>query len=140
MSKPHHIRILGVHLYLPTSEVYEDTVAALYGTDFDSADRAQIESDVDEHFEHLHLIEIEVEPSGDQLEWREITQRVAQLDRSSWQAPYDEQALDARHRRWVFFFHFLDATKPLQTPCGPLRLPPVTPVPRHLKQIVYQAP
>jgi len=140
MPTPNQIGILGVYRYIPTPEVYEDTLAVLYGTEIDDADRKHFESIVNAHFEHLHLIEIEVEPSGDQVEWREITQPVAQLDRSSWQAPFDQRALDARHRRWVFFFHFLDTTKPLQTPCGPLGLPPVTAVPRHLKNIVYQAP
>jgi hypothetical protein len=112
----------------------------LYGGDLDGSDLEHARSQVTEHFDGLHLIEIEVAPSADELDWSGITQPVAGTPRSNWQVPYDEQALDDDGTRWIFFFHFLDFRQPLLTPCGPVPLPAVTPLPKELQAIEYSAP
>lgn len=140
MHTPRQIRVVGVHRYFPTPEVSRDTADGMYGSTLDSLDPDQVQSDVDYHFEHLYLIEIDVEPSGAEMNWAKITQPNKSLPRSSWQVPWDEQPLDDQKRRWAFFFHFLDLNAPLQTPCGTIRLPAATPLPRHLTGITYCYP
>jgi len=93
-----------------------------------------------EHFAGLHIIEIEVTPSSDELDWSEITQRIAGAPRSNWQVPYDQRALNDDGTRWAFFFHYLDCQTPLLTPRGAARLPDVTPLPKYLQAIEYEAP
>ena len=140
MPSPQSFKILGVHRFFPTDTVFDDTLEALYGDDLDGSALEQAKSQVTEHFDGLHLIEIEVAPSADELAWSEITQPVAGMPPSNWQVPYDEQSLNDDGTRWVFFFHFLDFSQPLMTPCGSVTLPAVTPLPTHLHGIEYWAP
>jgi hypothetical protein len=89
--------------------------------------------------EPCHLIEAEL--TGDEeFDWGEVTQEDAAQPRVNWQVPFDEQPLDEQESRWVFFFHYLDLSKPLLTPLGAIPLPPPTPRPAHLKDIEYQEP
>jgi len=140
MPSPLRCRIIGVHPFIPSVAVFDETLVALYGGDLDGFALEQAKSQVTEHFDGLHVVEIEFVPSADELDWSEITQPVAGTPRSNWQVPYDEQALDTDRTRWVFFFHFLDFRQPLMTPCGPVTLPAVTPLPNHLQGIEYWAP
>ena len=92
--------------------------------------------------EPCHLIELLVEGADNGLNLGEATQEVKGKSRDDWQAPYDEQILeegDGKHR-YAFFFHYLDLKKPLQTPFGPVNIPPCTDAPKHLKKIKYEAP
>jgi hypothetical protein len=88
--------------------------------------------------EPVHLIELEVEGDADDFDLGEITQEVPGEPRSEWQAVYDEQEIG--ENRFVFFFHYLDTMRPLDSPAGPLALPPESPVPDHLRSIKYEAP
>ena len=74
------------------------------------------------------------------IDWGEVTQEIPGKPRSDWQAVWDERPLDDQSRRWAFFFHYLDLTKPLLTPDGPVVVPKPTPVPKHLKHIEYDEP
>jgi hypothetical protein len=118
MTAPTSVRVIGVHRYLPSAAVFDATLDALYGSDLNASDRDQARLQVMEHFAGLHVLEIEVIPSADELDWSEITQRIAGAPTSNWQAPYDERSLSDDGTRWAFFFHFLDCRKPLLTPCG----------------------
>jgi hypothetical protein len=89
--------------------------------------------------EPCHLIEADV-PDGHAFDWGKVTQENPTQPRSNWQVAYDEQPLDAAGRRWAFFFHYLDPTRPLLTPAGPVTLPPPTPRPAHLNGIEYLEP
>ena len=93
--------------------------------------------------EPVHLIEISIEGGAvDGFDFGEVTQEMADMPRMNWQAPYDERVIsetDTR-ARVVFFFHYLDFTKPLLTPAGELALPPPKEMPARLKEIVYEAP
>jgi len=140
MPSPTSIRMVGLHHYVPSKAVFRETLNAYYGSGLRGSERADAMSWVQEHFDGLYIIEIEVEPSTDGLDWSEITQPTAGSPRSNWQAPYSERSVDAAQKRWAFFFHFLDLKQPLQAPCGPVPLPPVTPLPVHLKRMRYFAP
>lgn len=110
--------------------------------------------------EPVHLVEILVKDSTSAVEIGKITQELPGQPRSNWQVPYDEKILNAdgtrvmadpfleRHKpklwignvRLVFFFHYLDLSKPLQTPLGDVTLPPESKKPRRLSGIKYEAP
>ena len=89
--------------------------------------------------EPCHLIEAELSDADD-FDWGKVTQEDATQARDNWQVPYDEQPLDEEKRRWAFFFHYLDLSKPLITTAGPIQLPAPTPMPAHLKNIEYMEP
>jgi hypothetical protein len=94
---------------------------------------------VEEATDPCHLIEAELS-DGENFDWGKVTQEDATQPRDNWQVPYDEQPLDEDERRWAFFFHYLDLSKPLMTPSGPIQLPSPTPMPAHLKNIEYMEP
>jgi hypothetical protein len=86
-----------------------------------------------------HLIEVELS-HAEGFDWGKVTQENPMQPRSNWQVAYDEQPLDEDERRWAFFFHYLDPSRPLLTPDGPVNLPPPTPRPAHLNSIEYLEP
>ena len=87
--------------------------------------------------EPVHLVELGVERGAD-FDFGEVTQEMAGQPRSNWQSVYDER--EVRSDRHAFFFHYLDAARPLLTSEGPLLLPPESPVPEHLSAIRYEQP
>lgn len=89
--------------------------------------------------EPCHLIEVELS-DAEGFDWGQVTQEDATQLRDNWQVPYDEQPLDDDERRWAFFFHYLDLSKPLLTPAGPVKLPAPTPRPKHLDSAEYIEP
>ncbi|MGB5102156.1 MAG: hypothetical protein WBO04_02400 [Steroidobacteraceae bacterium] len=90
--------------------------------------------------EPVHLIEVCLGQEEAALDWTSVTQPGDNPDRSYWQAAYDERQVPGSSDHWCFFFHYLDLSKPLQTNLGPLRLPPVSPMPAHLRIIQYEEP
>ena len=86
--------------------------------------------------EPVHLVELEVD--ADDFDFGEVTQETPGQPHSNWQVAYDERELGAN--RFAFFFHYLDLSRPLLTPIGPLPLPPESPVPEHLQDIEYEQP
>ncbi len=89
--------------------------------------------------EPCHLIEVEL-PDSEDIDWSEVTQETAGLPPADWQVPWDERPLDDDRHRWIFFFHYLDLTRPLLTRCGPVELPPPTSLPPYLSDIEYAPP
>lgn len=89
--------------------------------------------------EPCYLIEAELSDS-ENFDWGKVTQEVPDLPQSNWQVPWDERPLYKDKQRWVFFFHYLDLTKPLLTPYGSIPLPLPTPLPEHLTSIEYESP
>jgi hypothetical protein len=93
--------------------------------------------------EPVYLVEISIEGGGlDAFEIGEITQEMSDTPRVNWQAPYDDQVISETDgkARVVFFFHYLDLTKPLLTPAGALALPAPKKMPPRLKDIAYESP
>jgi len=90
----------------------------------------------------VHLIEIEVEQSGERFDFGDVTQEVSDQPHENWQVAYDERELKSSDgkSRFAFFFHHLDLEKALITSFGSVKLPPVTPVPSHLNEVEYEAP
>jgi len=93
--------------------------------------------------EPVHLIRVAIDGEFDDVDWGEITQPTPGEPRESWQVPYDEQELETLpdgRAQAVFFFHYLDVTKPLETPFGSVPLPAPTPIPKELASVKYEAP
>jgi hypothetical protein len=106
--------------------------------------------------ESCHLIEMWLRGDGE-VDFGGFTQEVPGQDRSSWQVAYDEWLLNEEGTagqlapfpgpvRWdgdlrvAFFFHYLDGTRPLLSLCGPVALPPQSPLPERLGFIEYEPP
>lgn len=91
----------------------------------------------------VHLIRFATTNEFETIYWRAFTQANPALERDFWQAAYDEQQLanlsDGRVQA-VFFFHYLDITRPLMTPAGPIELPESSPLPPELQHIHYEDP
>jgi hypothetical protein len=91
--------------------------------------------------EPVHLIELEID-DGSEFDFGDVTQELPGQPRSNWQAAYDEREVgcETGRIRFAFFFHYLDTTRPLLSPVGPLDLPTESPVPDHLQSIPYEPP
>ncbi len=92
--------------------------------------------------ESIHLVEILVRNSEGIFDLSEFTQEVNGQPKQNWQVPWDERILNstgekviadsfsAKNKpelwngnvRLTFFFHYLDFSKPLITPCGVVTL------------------
>ena len=103
--------------------------------------------------EPCHLVEVIV-TDAPELDVGEFTQETPRQPPENWQAPWDERFLNAhgdsedpgaaeRRRgslRLAFFFHYLDADRPLETPFGPVPLPTPTDRPSRLDWLQYEEP
>lgn len=106
--------------------------------------------------EPCHLIELAIRDPGGDFKVDDLTQIDENVGKDSWQVAYDERFLDGqsllplslrpferpdqKEYRLVFFFHYLDLTKPLQTSFGPLALPQPSPRPAYLAFMRYVSP
>jgi hypothetical protein len=92
--------------------------------------------------EPVHLIEIALAGSVGNFSFGAVTQESPGQPESNWQVAYDEQELSqsGNESRYVFFFHYLDFTRPLLTSMGPVPIPKPTPRPEHLHHIEYFQP
>lgn len=87
-----------------------------------------------------HLIELEIENQSEPFDWGSVTQEDLAQPRANWQVAYDETPLNDEGTRWVCFFHYLDFSKPLLTPAGPLPIPAPRSLPEHLRHVRYVEP
>jgi hypothetical protein len=105
----------------------------------------------------VHLIELIFDSPPEKIDVGLITQTVQGQDEGDWQTPWDEKYLDEKGEniiddyaqrptgqamtRLIFFFHFLDFSKPLFTPNGPVRLTRPTSLPQRLADLItYEKP
>jgi hypothetical protein len=88
--------------------------------------------------EPVHLVVMEIEDGSDSFDFGEVTQEVPGQPRSNWQVVWNEREIG--ENRFAFFFHHLDATKPLLCSKGSLPLPPESPLPEYLHTIEYERP
>lgn len=100
----------------------------------------------------VHLVEVRVFASPENIEVSEFTQEDPSLSRDSWQVAYDEKYLntdgnevigdwmtkppDSEETRLAFFLHYIHFDRPLLTPYGSYELPPPTPMPERLKGMI----
>ena len=92
--------------------------------------------------EPCYLIEIAVTDPDDRFDWNEVTQEDPAQPHDNWQVAWDEQLVAAAEgrSRYVFFFHYLEMSRPLRTSFGEVVLPEPTPAPAHLQGIEYFPP
>lgn len=92
--------------------------------------------------EPVHLVELEIRGDITEFNIGEVTQAVDGEPEANWQAPWDERELERGLdvSRIAFFFHYLDANKPLLTSAGDVVLPPESPTPLHLSSMQYEQP
>ena len=105
----------------------------------------------------VHLIEMTIDEPPDKVDLGQITQEIAGIDHLDWQSPWDEKYLNApgdnvigefmdipaneSKTRVVFFFHYLDFSKPLKTQFGQVELIKPTIMPERIKKLVkYENP
>ena len=110
--------------------------------------------------ELCHLIELIVHESKGPFDTGLFCQEDPNLERADWQVAYDEKVLDwagtgiladgfdltpdseiwSGDVRLCFFLHYVDLSKPLETPFGAVELPEPTPRPARLDQVEYWPP
>ncbi len=108
--------------------------------------------------EPCHLVELWVRELTGELPVSDFTQEMEGTPRDSWQVPWDERVLnesgtsqigkrfplrvqaDGSDLRLAFFFDYLDFSRPLLTPAGPLELPAPTKRPSRLQFFEYESP
>jgi hypothetical protein len=102
----------------------------------------------------VHLIELTVDAPASQVDPGKFTQEVPGQPQSEWQVAWEEWYLDSDsgqplgqspmdaagmpRTRLAFFLHFVELSRPLETPFGPVELPAPTAVPTHLSRIEYE--
>lgn len=82
-----------------------------------------------------YLIELEIGERSRPFNWGDVTQEAPAQSRANWQVAYDETPLNVERTYWAFFFHYLDLSKPLLTPSGPLAIPAPSSLPEHLRHL-----
>lgn len=105
-----------------------------------------------------HLVEIVIKDHIGPIKLSDFTQETSGQPRMNWQVPWDERVLnaegtedvsgrfprnivaDGKSVRVAFFFHLLDAARPLMTPAGDVTLPTATPRPERLAFLAYESP
>ena len=92
--------------------------------------------------EPVYLIEIIVEASAAEFDFGQVTQPALNQPESNWQFAYDEHLHEESEEgtHFAFFFHYLDPSRPLDSPFGALALPEPTKLPPHLQQIKCDPP
>ena len=102
------------------------------------------------------LVELTILLGDEEFDFGKVTQEIPGAPSSDWQVPWLEHRLDeggssgqeqsgsihgpTKTTRVAFFFHYLDASRPLVTPGGSIALPKATPRPDRLKFMQYEQP
>lgn len=130
------MQIIGIYNYPTTSAQIEEAVIEQWGDDIPPEERNDYRLQTQDHFDNLYLVECRLDkPPGDDFDWGAITQ-----EGDEEQVPYDEQQVETDPSHWVFFFHFLDISKPFTSPDGDIPLPAPSPLPEHLASVEYFLP
>lgn len=104
-----------------------------------------------------HLVELIFDCPPDKVEIEQITQEIEGEPKDNWQSPWNGKYLDDKGERiigdgfsiperetktrLIFFFHYLDISRPLLTQEGELKLISPNPLPDRLKgKLVYELP
>jgi hypothetical protein len=77
MASPlREIRILGVHP-VPSSEEFGQALELQWGAGLAGSDLARAQLSVQDHFSHLFLIEIQIQPANANIDWSEFGQPIS---------------------------------------------------------------
>ena len=146
------VRLLGAYQLPLTREVIEDVVATWYGSDravFSDEDQKEVQQRIREELGSTVLFDLELRDTDERF----AVEHFGQPD--SDQAAWDERYLDlttgtvighsldpppAASFRLLFYLHFVDTTKPLNTSYGPVAIPEISAMPPELwRTAPYQA-
>jgi hypothetical protein len=134
-------KVIGVHPLPVTEELFRKTVEWRYGEGLKSKKLAKAEAQIRDWFDNLYLIEVEVDPPDRSfIDDHPPTQEIKGVPQDNWQVAYDERAMDEDGRSWAFFLHFVDLKQPLITKAGRVPLPPPTPLPKKLADLLAKQP
>jgi hypothetical protein len=81
------VTILGVHPVQPSEELFDETVEIQWGPDLTGDALRQAREAVQEHFDGLCLIELQLHPPDAEVDWMDVTQAQDDQPRSNWQVP-----------------------------------------------------
>ena len=101
----------------------------------------------------ITLVELVIDKKADEFDLGEFSQEIQHQPRLNWQAPFAEKylSLDGEaifgddisppefltdNTRLAFFIYFLDPSKPLMTPFGPLQLTQKQEQPKRIKSLI----
>jgi hypothetical protein len=93
--------------------------------------------------EPWRLIEFHASGLHGALDFDSFTLPVPGEPQSNWQVPWDERILSEDALSGdvhACFFLFVENDGPLQTPAGPIVLPPVSDCPAHLRFVQFEEP
>ena len=93
--------------------------------------------------EPWRLIEIKVSGVRGQFDFDCLVLSVPGQPRSNWQVPWDGRLLSEDTERGELhacFFLYVEGGEPLQTPVGPIALPPVSDRPARLAFVQFEEP
>ena len=68
------IWVLGIHPVLPTAEEFQEALETQWGSKLSKKEMTAARRNVQEHFDGLYLIEVQLLPAKAELDWGEITQ------------------------------------------------------------------
>jgi hypothetical protein len=146
------VQLLGAYQLPLTSEVIEEAMATWYGgsrAGFSGEEEKEAQQRVREELESTVLFDLVLRDTDERFAMEDFGQP------DSDQAAWDERFLDhttgatigrthnpppAASFRLLFYLHFVDAAKPLNTSYGPVAIPRISPMPPELwRTAPYQA-
>ena len=148
MSQP-KIQVLGAYKVELTDDLLEEAIEIKsYGLQLTESEKAELEKAIREELSSVVLLDVLVTDADERFDIDNFGQP------GSDQAPYDETYLSldgttviSRFEppsgdsfRVVFFLHFFDPAKPLETPYGNVSIPPIQPMPKHLQELIPYTP
>jgi hypothetical protein len=144
------VQVLGAYRVKATRKLFLHALEVKYaGRGLQGDECRQAEKATLEELSHVVLLEVLISQRDKRFNVGDFGQK------GSDQAPYDEHFLSddgsrviaegfdipaGKTLRCVFFLHFFDPTKPLETSYGQMTVPPLRPMPARLRRLVPYEP
>lgn len=143
------ISIVGVYAIAITKPILRENWRVLYPNDeYGLSDLESLsDPEVQERFKGLSLIEMKLASLPENLDMGKFQQESPGSPADNWQVAYFERFLSpdgtkvvevpapGLPARIIFFIHFLDLSRPIATPFGPVRLPRPMTLPPRLREL-----
>ena len=69
------IRVLGIHPVRPTEEEFQEALETQWGSNLFKKEMTAARRNVQEHFDDLYLIEVQIQPADAELDWAKSLSR-----------------------------------------------------------------